>query len=117
MTRRRRAGSALVAFREPPAVAAPRRVEARSEGAGVAGRPEATSVWTVTVLVAVLNAQREGVRLTEDLPVRLASTLGTVVPEELTIPRGESARFVQVTVEHGRRRHDLGAVAVRSTER
>jgi hypothetical protein len=54
-------------------------------------------VWTVSVLVAVLNNQHEGMRVTEDLPVRLASTLGTVVPDELTIPRGESARFVQVT--------------------
>jgi hypothetical protein len=36
------------------------------------------------------------VRVTEDLNVRLASTLGTVVPDQLTIPRGESARFVEV---------------------
>jgi hypothetical protein len=54
-------------------------------------------VWTVSVLVAVLNDQREGVRVTEDLPIRLASALGTVVPDRLTIPRGESAAFVQVT--------------------
>jgi len=31
------------------------------------------------------------------LPIRLASTLGTVVPDALVIPRGESAKFVQVT--------------------
>jgi hypothetical protein len=54
-------------------------------------------MWTTTVLVAVLNDRDEGVRVAEDLPIRLASTLGTVDPDALTIRRGESAAFVQVT--------------------
>ena len=89
------AGIRLVAFREPPAVAAPAglRLGLKALASKVVPR---NRVWTVTVLVAVLNAQREGVRLNEDLTVRLASTLGTVVPDQLTIPRGESARFVEV---------------------
>ena len=89
------AGIRLVAFREQPAVAAPSglRLGLKALASKVVPR---NRVWTVTVLVAVLNAQREGVRLNEDLTVRLASTLGTVVPDQLTIPRGESARFVEV---------------------
>jgi hypothetical protein len=54
-------------------------------------------VWTAQILVAVLDEQSNGVRVTDDLPIRLASTLGTVTPEEITIPRNQSARFVQVT--------------------
>ncbi len=90
-----RAGIRLAAFREPPAVAAPSglRLGLKALASKVVPR---NRVWTVTVLVAVLNDQREGVRVTEDLTVRLASTLGTVVPDQLTIPRGESARFVEV---------------------
>ena len=89
------AGIRLVAFREQPTVAAPSglRLGLKALTSKVVPR---NRVWTVTVLVAVLNAQREGVRLNEDLTVRLASTLGTVVPDQLTIPRGESARFVEV---------------------
>ena len=88
----------LVAFREPP-----RELTAPRAGLKLGLKALATrvvprnKVWTVSVLVAVLNDHQEGTRLTEDLPVRLASTLGTVVPEELTIPRGQSASFVQVT--------------------
>ena len=90
----RPSGIRLVAFREP-AAAAPTglRLGLKALASKVVPR---NRVWTVTVLVAVLNDQREGVRLTEDLTVRLASTLGTVVPDQLTIPRGESARFVEV---------------------
>jgi hypothetical protein len=89
------AGIRLVAFREQPAVAAPAglRLGLKALASKVVPR---NRVWTVTVLVAVLNERREGVRVTEDLNVRLASTLGTVVPDQLTIPRGESARFVEV---------------------
>jgi len=91
----RPAGIRLVSFREPPASATPTglRLGLKALTSKVVPR---NRVWTVTVLVAVLNDQREGVRVTEDLPVRLASTLGTVVPDQLTIPRGESARFVEV---------------------
>jgi hypothetical protein len=89
------AGIRLVAFREQPAAAAPAglRLGLKALASKVVPR---NRVWTVTVLVAVLNERREGVRVTEDLNVRLASTLGTVVPDQLTIPRGESARFVEV---------------------
>jgi hypothetical protein len=54
-------------------------------------------VWSTTVLVAVLNQQGEGVRVSDDLPVRLASTLGTIEPDSLIIAKGESAAFVNVT--------------------
>ena len=88
------AGLRLVSFREPEAPRAGLKLGLKALATRVVPR---NKVWTVSVLVAVLNDRQEGTRLTEDLPVRLASTLGTVVPEELTIPRGESARFVQVT--------------------
>ena len=92
------AGFRVVAFREPLREAMAPRAGLKLGLKALATRvvPK-NKVWTVSVLVAVLNDHHEGTRLTEDLPVRLASTLGTVVPEELTIPRGESARFVQVT--------------------
>lgn len=91
----RPAGIRLVAFREPAAgTPTGLRLGLKALASKVVPR---NRVWTVTVLVAVLNEQREGVRVAEDLTVRLASTLGTVVPHELTIPRGESARFVEVT--------------------
>ncbi len=92
----RPAGIRLVALRETPA-SVPRsglRLGLKALASKVVPR---NRVWTVTVLVAVLNERREGVRVAEDLTVRLASTLGTVVPYQLTIPRGESAKFVEVT--------------------
>jgi hypothetical protein len=54
-------------------------------------------VWNVQVLVAVVNDRGEPVKVDEDLPVRLAATLGTVVPDSLVIPPGKSSAFVQVT--------------------
>jgi len=89
-------GLRRVVFRELPAPAALPGLKLGLKALASRVVPR-NRVWTVTVLVAVVNEQREGVRLTEDLPVRLASTLGTVEPDELTIPRGESAKFVQVT--------------------
>ena len=88
------AGFRLVALREPTAPRPGLKLGLKALATRVVPK---NKVWTVSVLVAVLNDRQEGTRLTEDLPVRLASTLGTVVPEELTIPRGVSARFVQVT--------------------
>ena len=72
----RPAGIRLVAFREPPAVRLlpGLRLGLKALTSKVVPR---NRVWTVTVLVAVLNEQREGVRVNEDLTVRLASTLGT----------------------------------------
>lgn len=88
-------GLRRVAFRElAPAASPGLKLGLKALASRVVPR---NRVWTVTVLVAVLNQQREGVRVTEDLPVRLASTLGTVEPDQLTIPRGESAQFVRVT--------------------
>ena len=89
-------GLRLVAFREPPAIAASNGLKLGLKALASRVVPR-NRVWTVSVLVAALNEQREGVRVTEDLPVRLASTLGTVVPDQLVIPRGQSATFVQVT--------------------
>ena len=87
-------GLQLASFREP----APPRAGLRLALQAIASRiVPRNRVWTTMVLVAVLNEQREGVPVTEDIPVRLASTLGTIAPEVLTIRRGESAAFVQVT--------------------
>jgi hypothetical protein len=90
------AGLRLVAFREPPAFAVTTGLKLGLKALASRVVPR-NRVWSVTGLVAVLNERGEGVRVTEDLPIRLASTLGTVVPDALVISRGESAKFVQVT--------------------
>ncbi len=88
-------GLRLASFREPsPGAASGLRIGLKALASKIVPR---NRVWTTTVLVAVLNEQREGVRVTEDLPIRLASTLGTIDPEALTIRKGESAAFVHVT--------------------
>ncbi len=89
-------GLRLVAFREPPAPAVTTGLKLGLKALASRVVPR-NRVWTVTVLVAVLNERGEGVRVTEDLPIRLASTLGTIAPDVLVISRGESAKFVQVT--------------------
>jgi hypothetical protein len=53
-------------------------------------------VWTVSVLVAVLNERREGVRVPSDVTVHLTAVLGTVTPGQVVIRQGESAAFVEV---------------------
>jgi hypothetical protein len=88
-------GIRLAAFREPTGMTqSGLRIGLKALASKIVPR---NHVWTTTVLVAVLNDQGEGVRVAEDLAIRLASTLGTIDPESLTIRKGESAAFVQVT--------------------
>jgi len=97
-------GLRLAAFREPsPDAASGLRIGLKALASKIVPR---NRVWTTTVLVAVLNEQREGVRVTEDLPIRLASTLGTIDPEALTI-RSLRPR----DIDDSRHRYHFGAVA------
>jgi hypothetical protein len=87
-------GIRLASFREPPTQAPGLKLGLKALATKLVPR---NRVWSTTVLVAVLNQQGEGVRVSEDLPVRLASTLGTIEPDSLIIAKGESAAFVNVT--------------------